>query len=496
MIDLRSSPFLSERPKADLLILPCFATKKGASPVAKLPDIEKALPPLLEMGDFTGKRGATQLLYIEGAAEKRLLLLGLGEEESCSLESLRKGVSSAIKRCRGKQWASVHFILPTSSSLAPHLILRACAEATLLTSYLFDEWKSEEHQEPFSLKTVTFFGVEDKKVLKKVSGISTGVRLARTLMNRNALDVTPQTLAEEGRALATAFSTVTTTIFDKKRLEEEKMNLLLAVGSGSAVDPALVIMEYKGDPSSKERTMVVGKGVTFDTGGLNLKPTNFIEDMRADMGGAAAVLGLIQAAATIHLKANIVALIPTTENAIGSRSYKPGDVYRSYLGTTVEITNTDAEGRLILADALAYGEKHFQPSRIIDLATLTGAIVVALGDLRTGLFSNNDVLAKQIESAGELSGERVWRFPLDPEYKELLKSEIADIKNAGGKRMAGSITAAVFLQQFIQPKTPWVHLDIAGTAFLDNTRDYHLSQATGVGVRLLIDLLESLGKYS
>ena len=428
------------------------------------------------------------LAYLSGKNEKRLLLLGLGK--TCSVEGLRKAYAAAMKRCQDKKWPHIHFVLPKCDTLDLAEVTRGVAEGIALTAYVFDEWKSDK--KPFYVKKSVLVGARDSALCKKTLGILSGVNLARTLINRNALDVTPQALGAEAKKIAKKFSTVKATVLTKKQLEKEKMGLLLAVGSGSRVDPALVVLDYQGAPRSDDLTLVVGKGVTFDTGGLNLKPTNFIEDMRADMGGAAATLGLIQAAASIQLKANIVVIVPTTENAIDAHSYKPGDVYRSHAGKTVEITNTDAEGRLILADALSYGQKHFQPSRIIDLATLTGAVIVALGDLRAGMYSNHEKLAKLCEKAGEVTGEKVWRMPLDPEYKALLKSEIADLKNAAGKRMAGSVTAAIFLKEFIRKNIPWIHLDIAGTAFLDKARDYHLSQATGAGVRLLIELLECI----
>lgn len=397
-----------------------------------------------------------------------------------------------MKRCQGKKWVSVNFVLPKHGKLDPQEITRAVSEGIALSSYIYDQWKSKEGKTPFYVKKAALVGAKDSKVAKKTLGILTGVNLARDLINGNALDVTPETLAAEAKKIARRFTSVKAHVLTKKELEKEKMGLLLAVGSGSQIDPALVILEYRGAPRKQDLTMVVGKGITFDTGGVNLKPTNFIEDMRADMGGGAAAIGLIQAAASIKLKANIVALVPTTENAMDALSYKPGDVYRSHSGKTVEITNTDAEGRLVLADALSYGQKRFSPDRIIDMATLTGAIVVALGEMRAGLFSNNEKLAHICEKAGDVTGERVWRMPLDPEYMSLMKSEIADIRNSGKKRAAGAITAAIFLQEFIEKKTPWIHLDIAGTAFLDSPKDYHLSQASGSGVRLLIELLECL----
>ncbi|MEM8727931.1 MAG: leucyl aminopeptidase [Chlamydiota bacterium] len=485
-------PVLSKRPKADLIVVPFFQTKKGVEPAIHLPDLEEIIDPIVRTGDFTGEEGVAMLVYLTGKIEKRLLLLGLGKEQSCTMETLRRSYGVAMKRCRGKQWVDVNFALPKHRKLEMQDITRAVSEGIALSSYVYDRWKSKEEKKSFYVKKATLVGAKDSKIGKKTLEILTGVNLARDLVNGNALDVTPETLAVEAKKIARKFPSVKASVLDKKQLEKEKMGLLLAVGSGSRVDPALVILEYRGAPGKKDLTMVVGKGVTFDTGGVNLKPTGFIEDMRSDMGGAAAAIGLIQAAASIKLQANIVAVVPTTENAIDALSYKPGDVYRAHSGKTVEITNTDAEGRLILADALSYGQKRFGPDRIIDMATLTGAIVIALGEIRAGLFSNHDKLAKVCEQAGETTGEKVWRMPLDREYMVLMKSDIADIRNSGKKRNAGSITAAIFLQEFIEEKTPWIHLDLAGTAFLDSPKDYHLSQASGSGVRLLVELLECL----
>lgn len=480
----------SKRPKADLIVVPFFQGKKEAEPSVNLPELKGDITPVLKAGDFTGKEGSTLLAYLSGKTEKRILFLGLGEEKSCTLETLRRSFGAAMKRCQNKKWPHINLILPQCKKFAIAEVTRAVSEGVGLCAYVFEEWKAKK--ELYHVKKIILVGAKDPQILKKTEGILSGVNLSRDLINRNALDITPQALAAEAQKLAKKFSSVKATILTKKEIEKEKMGLLLAVASGSRVDPALIIAEYRGDPSSEDLTMIVGKGITFDTGGINLKPTNFVEDMRADMSGGAAALGIIQAAATIQLKRNLVILVPATENAIDARSYKPGDVYRSYKGTTVEITNTDAEGRLVLADALSYGQKRFAPARIIDMATLTGAIVIALGDYRAGLFSNNEKFAKLCEQAADKTGELVWRMPLDPEYKKLLKSDIADLKNASTIRMAGSITAATFLKEFIEQNTPWIHLDIAGTAFLDKPRDYHLTLATGAGVRLVIELLECL----
>jgi len=246
------------------------------------------------------------------------------------------------------------------------------------------------------------------------------------------------------------------------------MGLLLAVNRGSSQDPAFIILRYQGDRKLKEHTVFLGKGITFDTGGLNIKQTGQMETMKCDMAGAAAVLGLFRAVAGLGMRVNITGVIASTENAIGPLSYKPGDVYTSHSGKTVEIVNTDAEGRLILADALSYATQHLHPTAMIDLATLTGSVVIALGEEVTGLFSNHRKLAKKLSDAGLVSGERLWELPTYPEYKEQLRSSIADLKNSGGRK-AGWITAALFLQEFVGD-VPWAHLDIAGTAYLSEMK--------------------------
>ena len=247
--------------------------------------------------------------------------------------------------------------------------------------------------------------------------------------------------------------------------------MLLAVGRGSAVDPALIILRYNGNPSSHDWTSLIGKGITYDTGGLNIKPTGSMETMKRDMAGSATVLGVLRAAAELKLPLNLTVTIAATENAVDGKSYKPGDVYTAYNGMTVEIGNTDAEGRLTLADALSYTAKKINPERMITIATLTGAIIVTLGEETTGLMSNDDELALEVMQAGYQCYERAWQLPIFKEYKEQLKSDFADIKNTGG-RGAGSITSACFLEEFVEGKK-WAHLDIAGTSYLTKARRYH-----------------------
>ena len=275
----------------------------------------------------------------------------------------------------------------------------------------------------------------------------------------------------------------------KKWIEQERMGLFLAVAQGSVWEPRFLIARWKGEPEHTEKTVLVGKGITFDTGGLNLKGTDFLKAMKGDMAGAAAVLGVMQAVRDLRLPINVEAVMPLCENSIGERSYKPEDVFTSRSGVKVEIANTDAEGRLILADALDYVKEKLAPSRIIDVATLTGSAEVALGNDISALFSNTDALAYQIAQASLHAGEPVWRMPLHQPYLKSLDSDVADCKNVGS-RSGGAITAALFLQKFIND-IPWVHFDIAGTAFLKESRRYFPKGATGVPVRTLVEFLEN-----
>jgi leucyl aminopeptidase len=281
------------------------------------------------------------------------------------------------------------------------------------------------------------------------------------------------------------------TVYNEKEIARMKMGLLTAVSRGSSNPARLVVLRYRGDAKSRRSIALVGKGITFDSGGLNLKSSGNIEGMRSDMAGAAACLCAIRAAAELGLRRNITVVIPLAENMPGSRSYKPGDVYRAYNGKTVEIGNTDAEGRLVLADALAYTVDRLKPDMVIDIATLTGACIVCLGEIVAGYLTSDDRLSEMLFSAGEKTGERLWRLPLYREYAEDIKSDFADMNNVAPGRKAGTIIGAVFLKNFVG-KTPWAHIDIAGTSWFSKKRGYRPRYATGYGVRLFIELLKNL----
>ncbi len=458
---------------ADLWVLPFWEGPKAAADYGSL----NIAGPL---GDFKGKNGEVSLCYHE---DQRMILLGLGAQDKASVEALRKAYASAVRFARGKNIKKIELLFPKCKQKEE--FLQGIAEGIFLTNYAFTYKHDSLKDAPVALlEKATFVGIEKTDLLQKFQTIAEGVYFVRDLVNANADDKMDQFL----KVVKKLHPKVKTVIFDRKKLEAEKMGLILAVNRASVVDPYLIQASYKGDPKSKEQIVLVGKGITYDTGGLSLKPTDNMLSMKCDMAGAATVLGALKIAAELELKVNITVLMPLTENCIGSKSYKLGDVYRSYSGKTIEINNTDAEGRLVLADALSYAVQNLNPSCMIDLATLTGACVVALGDDISGLFSNNDQLAEELFESSERTDELIWRFPIHDDYKDSLKSEIADMVNSGG-REAGAIKAALFLQEFVGT-VPWAHLDIAGPAYLAKPKHYNPTSATGHGLRLLVDFLE------
>jgi len=472
---------LKSRPKSDLLILPYFQGEKKVEPAfsenVAIPEVDQAV----QSGDFKGKSDEILVVYPKGTKEKRVVLLGLGSKKEESPHLWRQAYGTALRLATSKSLKSASVLIPSGKRHQKEV--EGIVEGLLLGNYTFEGYKAPPHEEK-SLESLTLIGVsaEELKKLESVRAAARGVYLARDLVNQNADTVTPAYLASVARSLAKQKG-ISTTVFGKKELVKQGFGLILAVGRGASVDPALIICRYKGDPKSKDHTVIVGKGVSYDTGGLDLKENMLT--MKGDMGGAAACLGFLYAASLQKLKANFTVVIPSVENAISDRSYKPGDVYRCYNGKSVEIGNTDAEGRLILADALSYVVKKLKPTEIIDLATLTGAMVVALGHEVTGYFSTTETLAHNLEKAAQASDERLCRFPLIPEHRKKIQSKIADFVNIGG-RDGGAVTAAIFLQQFVG-KTPWAHLDIAGTSYHPEGRGHLSKFGTGVGVRLLME---------
>lgn len=471
---------IDNRKKSELLILPFW--EKGELAISFKEYIREIRAPI-DRGDFSGERGESLWIYPTEGREPRLLLLGLGKKEAVNVENLRLAYSESVKRCQEKRIEKVALAVPSIETLKVDEILEGVCEGVLLTNYVWETLK-RSNEETVLLSHVELIGVSSQKKLRvqKICAEADAVYLARDLINGNADEVTPDFLVKVAKTIAKN-PKVSIDILRKKELQKEKLGLILAVSRGSAVEPALISLNYNGNPKTAKKTLLVGKGVTYDTGGLSLKTTSGMSTMRDDMSGAACVLATFDSLVKQKAKVNLCVVVPAVENSIDALSYKLGDVYTSYSGHTVEVLNTDAEGRLILADALSWGIDKHKPTQVIDLATLTGSIVRALGRDVAGLFSNCDQLAKSLLKASQFSAEPLWRMPLVDLYQKKVESDIADLKNVDGPD-GGSIFAALFLQQFVKD-LPWAHLDIAGTAFRSKERGYHPKNGVGFGVRLL-----------
>lgn len=467
-------------------ILP-FLSQGGVAQLAvELPTtMQEELKPLLASGDFTAKAQQTSLFYSREGG--RWLLLGLGDPLKIHTESLRRSYAQACSTLHSLRTEEVLLYIPQIPKISFGETLKGSVEGLELANYAFTRYKPLDGT---LLKKVYIEGSSNESLreAQRIATVVEGVNLARDLVNMNADEVTPQHLAEKALDFTKKHAGVRCEVYTKERLIQESMGLILAVGSGARHPPVLIQLQWQGDPQNKDHTVILGKGVTFDTGGLNLKPTGSMETMKEDMSGAAACLGLLHVIASLQIKKNVTFVIPSVENAIDSHAYKPGDVIRAYNGKTVEVNNTDAEGRLILGDALSYTVAQLAPSRMIDLATLTGGAIIALGHEATALMGNSKELAEQLIASGERTGERLWELPLWDDYRPAMLSDIADLKNAGSGRAASSIRGGIFLKEFVG-EVPWVHLDIAGTAYLTDTKRYGVKHATGVGVRLLADWL-------
>lgn len=449
---------------------------------------------LLESDDFQGKDKHLLLLYPRGAfAARRLLLVGLGKREKASAEGIRQAGALVARKVQELQLASFAIALPRLEALPVEAVAHALVEGMELGLYRYLEHKTNRTPEQtHQVQEVTLVVEGDVQAVQEAAMrgaiVAQGVQRARDMANAPGNVLTPLRLGEVAREIATR-SDMQVTLLQQEELAAQGFGGLLAVAQGSSQPPCFIIMEH-GRPSDGTPTIcLVGKGVTFDSGGISIKPAANMDAMKMDMGGAACVLGAMQVIGDLQLPLHVVALVGAVENMPDGNAYKPGDVITMLSGKTVEIVNTDAEGRMVLADALFYAQR-YQPQAIIDVATLTGAMVVALGPHASGLMSNDQALAERLLRAGEATSERVWQMPLWDAYHEMIKSEVADIKHVAG-RNGGAIVAAAFLQAFVGDYS-WSHLDIAGTVWSESPpRPYESHGATGVGVRLLIHMLES-----
>jgi len=444
---------------------------------------------LLRSGDMDGKMGSTRLLYrVRGVAAERVLLVGLGKEKEFGEKQYRDCARAALSAIQetGARDACLYFaelqVPGRDAAWKARQLVLAAADVT----YRFDRMKSRKAEER-SLVRVAISAVSKRDAAALERGmsegraISAGMTLARDLGNLPANVCTPTYLAEAAAKLGREWK-LAVEVLEQKDMEKLGMGSLLSVTKGSHQPPKFVVLRYSGAGRKDSPVVLVGKGITFDTGGISIKPSAEMDEMKFDMCGAASVLGTLRAAAELGLKLNVIGLVPTCENMPGGAATRPGDVVTSMSGQTIEILNTDAEGRLILADTLSYAER-FEPQAVVDIATLTGACVIALGHVCSGLFANKDGLANELQAAGAESWDRVWRLPLWEDYQEQLKSNFADFANIGG-RPAGSVTAACFLSRFAR-KYDWAHLDIAGTAWKSGKE----KGATGRPVPLLTTFL-------
>jgi leucyl aminopeptidase len=458
------------------------ALYKGESPRDLGEDAER----VVSGGDFSGKTGETALLYGQDGPAPRLLLVGLGERDLFTLEKLRRAAATVARRARALKLQSAAFSLPALPDSTIKEIARTVAEGARLGLYRFDRHKSaaEDHD------LETFWLVADEGELDEAaegaelgSRVAEGAVLARDLANEPSNVATPEYLAQMARAIAEKYG-MELEVLDRAGIEEEGLTGLSTVGRSASNEPYFIVLEHRGGGDSAP-IVIIGKAVTFDSGGISIKPSAGMEDMKFDMSGGAAVLGAMEAAGALDLPLNVVALVPATENLPGGDAFKPGDVLRMHSGKTVEIVTTDAEGRLILADALSYARR-YEPSAVVNCATLTGACVVALGDHASGLMGNDEDLIAELQTAGESTGERAWPLPLFEEYTEQIRGDTADIKNSGGRK-GGALTAGAFLKEFAD--YPWAHLDVAGTAYGKKGNAYTTKGATGVPARLLVEFL-------
>ncbi len=443
---------------------------------------------LLAARDFAGRKDETAVLYPAGGTT-RVLLIGVGKAGDVDRSRIRRAAAIAAKRAQalGVPGAAFHLPLEARGTVPARDAGQAVAEGLGQGAWQFLEMKQAPEEPRATLERVdvltTAADAEFEAGHDQGTAIAAGQALARGVQVLPSNICTPAYLAGVAEDLGRRHG-ITVTVLDRAAIVAEGMRALMAVAQGSAEEPRFIVLEYRGAEGAP--TVLVGKGVTFDTGGISIKPAQSMEDMKYDMSGAAAVLGTFEAIGRLKPKAHVIGLIPSTENMPSGTALKPGDVIRSHLGKTIEIINTDAEGRLILCDALSWARR-YRPARVVDLATLTGAMVIALGHTATGVMGTDEALIEQIRAAGERAGERVWPLPLWDEYRELIKSDIADMKNSGG-RPAGSISAGWFLREFADDFA-WAHLDIAGTAYSDRDDPTRVKGPTGLGVRLCTELV-------
>lgn len=464
--------------------------------------IDKALDGIISKligeGEIKGKLNEITLIHTTGKINaERVLVAGLGKKEKFNYDSIRGVIATACRALNkiGAKKAATIVHGAGAGGLDVEKAVQALTEGSIIGLYTFRKHvtKEPEYGEIGELLIVERDGskipaLEDSVKCGKV--LAEATNLARDMVNEPSNYMTPSDMAEVARTIASSYG-MEINVLERDDMEGLDMGALLGVAQGSKQPPKLIVMKYRGGGSTASTLGLLGKGLTFDSGGISIKPSEGMDEMKGDMAGGAAVIAVMKAIAELQLKINVTGLVPATENLPGGGALKPGDVLKAMNGKTIEVANTDAEGRLILADAICYAKKH-ELTPLIDVATLTGSCRVALGDICTGSLGNDQELMDKLIKAGEEAGEKIWQLPMHEEYKEQNKSDVADIKNTGG-RYAGTITAAYFLREFVED-TPWVHLDIAGPSFIKKEQSYLSKGATGVMVRTLVNLAQALAE--
>ena len=467
--------------KSDLICIGVYKDRSftpGASDLTQ--DLKNMIKSGVDVGDVKGKVGEVNFFYYNN---RRFALIGLGDKEKVTSEVVRLATGSAIRAAITKKAKTV-----TVDCFCSELdSCQAMGEGAVLGSYQFIDYKTNSI-DSFIVEEVSINGCNDQGLNKGVA-IGNAICFARDLGNHPGNISTPTYLANAAEEIS-KIDEMTLKVFDREEFTEMGMGGLAGVAQGTDEPPKFIVVEYNNGGDEKPKVLV-GKGLTFDSGGISIKPASKMDEMKYDMCGSIVVLGVLHALSILKPKINVVGIIPSTENLNGSKAFKPGDILKAYNGKTIEVLNTDAEGRLILADGLSYASKHYDPEFIIDFDTLTGAVVVTLGHVETGVMGTDEKLMRKVKESSKSTGEKVWELPLWPEYCKQIKSDIADVKNMGSAGQAGSIAAGAFLKEFVGKDIPWVHFDIAGTAWGAKPSSINpKGSATGVGIRLVLDMLE------
>ena len=486
--------------RADTILLGIFEDSKKLS--GDLADIDKSLDgeviKLIKQGEIKGKLSEVTIIHSLGKLPAgRVAILGLGKSKELTPDKIRIALADACRTLRKKGAKHIDTVLVGvgENDIKAEISTQAITEGAILGLYTFTRHLSKK-SERGEIEGITIIDRNSKNKAAIECGVNTGVvlaeaaNLARDMVNEPPNYMTPTIMAEKARRVAEKHG-MEIEVLERKQMQELGMGAMLGVAQGSAELPKFIVLRYHGKIAKTIDIALVGKGITFDSGGISLKPSEHMDDMKSDMSGGAAVIAAMGAIAQLKPKVNVIGIVAATENLPSGTALKPADILTAMNGKTIEIISTDAEGRLTLADALGYANKQ-GATKIIDVATLTGACQIALGDVTTGAFTNNQELLDKVIAAGKEVGDKIWQLPMFEEYKELNKSDVADLKNTGGRK-GGAITAALFVGEFAE-QTPWVHLDIAGTAYLDIAKGYYNKGATGIPTRTLIKLALSLAK--